>query len=210
MDSRLELTEKQQKLVKQFANLIESMQQEQIGIVASMNGMMFNSFMFYNKSEVIESEVMTSESGYLYYEEGYSEESYNGYEADEGQIWYTPNPSDFTDVNIGVGKYYDDDVWFSVLLEKNEETYIFNRKRDMALKLAPLMEKREKLKKEKNRLKESLAEGEENLHRLEEKGLPQEIIDEERAYVEAAKIELENHNVKLKELDKEIRKVKAI
>ena len=60
------------------------------------------------------------------------------------------------------------------------------------------------------RFVDGLAEGEENLQRLEEKGLPQGIIDEEKVKVESTRTELEKLNAELNELDKEIKKVKAI
>lgn len=211
MDKRLELTEKQKGLVEQLAKLIQNMKKEEIGIVADMEGHLFNGFMFYNSSEVIDTDSCGDilDSGYEG-DEGYSEESYHGEEAEDGQIWYTPNSDDLDYVSVDVDQFSDDDCWFSVLLEKDEEMDIFNKKREKAQKLAPLMEKRGKLEKKMKRFVDGLAEGEENLQRLEEKGLPQGIIDEEKVKVESTRTELEKLNAELNELDKEIKKVKAI
>lgn len=211
MDSRLELTDKQKSLVEQFSKLINEMHNEGIGFVADMNGMNINGFMFYNTKEVIISESnVKCFGGYVEHEEGYEEESFNGEEAEDGQIWYTPSPEDFEYVSIDVDQYNDDDVWFSVLLEKNEEMDILNRRREKTQKLAPLMEERKKLEKKIKRHVDGLTDAEDNLHRLEEKGLPQGIIDEEKAKVEATRKDLEKLNGELKELDAKIRKVKAI
>jgi hypothetical protein len=211
MDSRLELTDKQKSLVEQFSELINEMHNEGIGFVGNMNGMMINGLMFYNTKEVITSESnVDCFSGYVEHEEGYAEESFNGEEAEDGQIWYTPSPEDLEYVSIDVDQYNDDDMWFSVLLEKNEEMGIFKKKHEKAQKLAPLMEERNKLEKRIKRHVDGLTDAEDDLHRLEGKGLPQEIIDEEKAKVETTRKELEKLNGELKELDAKIRKVKAI
>jgi hypothetical protein len=71
------------------------------------------------------------------------------------------------------------------------------------------MEERKKLEKKIKRHVDGLTDAEDNLHRLEEKGLPKEIIDEEKAKVESTRNDLEKLNTDLKELDAEIRKIKA-
>ena len=218
MDKRLELTEKQQSLVEQFEKLIQNMRNEGIGIVANMNGLLFNGLMFYNSSEVISTDTVGDTfDPNLEIEEGYSEESYSGDEADEGQIWYTPNPSDLEWVDIDIDHYYDSTFWFSVLLDKDDkEIGAFNKKHDKQMRLeeierqlAPLIERRRKLENEYKRYVDGLTDGEENLHRLEEKGLPQDIIDEERAKIESSKKELEKVNSELNELNAEIKKIEA-
>ena len=208
MDKRLELTEKQKSVIKKLADVFKELQEEKVGIVSCQDHFTFDGFKFYNASDVISSDILDTS-----YVEGDIEDYFevfenSGEEAEEGQIWYTP-PFGLEFMEVQVDQMESSDYWFSLLMERTEDTDIFFRKREKANELAPLMEKRKKLEKEMKRYVDALADGEENLHRLEEKGLPQEIIDEEREKINTTKKDLEELNSKIKELDGEIRKVKA-
>ena len=211
MDSRLELTDKQKSLIKKLADVFEELQKEKVGIVSQQDRFTFDGFRFYNASEVISTDIYEYDCYSNKSIEGYSSESTNsGEDAEEGQIWYTPNPNELDFLEVNVDQCYSSDFAFSVLLEKNEEMETFNKKRDKAQKLVPLMEKKEKLEKKIKRHVEGLNDAEDNLHMLEEKGLPQEIIDEEKAKIESTRKDLDKLNGELKELNAEIKKVKAI
>ena len=56
MDKRLKLNDKQKALIKQLAKVLKDLKKAKVGIVADTNELWFDSFLFYNNSEVLEIE----------------------------------------------------------------------------------------------------------------------------------------------------------
>lgn len=206
MDKRLKLTDKQQSLVKQLEKLFNDLEKEKVGIVLRQDDGL--SLGFYNESEVLST--IWDDRCYFYDEdqfENYKEEC-SDEEAEEGQIWYTPGLSDFTSLPINVVNACTDN-WFAVLLEKNEDTDKYIIEKEKARMLAPLLEKIDKLKKKMNKIENAVADGEDSIRQLEEKGVPQEIINEEKANLESNKKKIEKMQEDIKALNSEIRKIES-
>ena len=212
MDKRLKLNRKQQALVKKLAKVFGELRKENVGILTDWNNEWgacdFEGLYFYNNAEVLETDIFEPE-GSTGYNEGYSEES-SWSIAGEGEIWYTPKPEDLDYLHLDLSMDLTYDNWFSVLLEKTEETDIFYRKQEKAKKLAPLTKELEKLKEEMRKYETAANECEDSIHRLEEKGVSQEIIDEEKANLESNKKQVEALQKQIDKVNSEIRKVKAI
>ncbi len=206
MDKRLKLTDKQQSLVKQLEKLFNDLKKEKVGIVLRQDDCL--SLGFYNESEVLTT--IWDDNCYFYDEdqfENYKDEC-SDEEAEEGQIWYTPGISDFTPLPINVVNACTDN-WFAVLLEKNEDTDKYIIEKEKARMLAPLLEKIDKLKKKMNKIENAVADGEASIRQLEEKGVPQEIINEEKANLESNKKIIEKMQEDIKALNSEIRKIES-
>ena len=60
-----------------------------------------------------------------------------------------------------------------------------------------------------NKIENAVADGEDSIRQLEEKGVPQEIINEEKANLESNKKIIEKMQEDIKALYSEIRKIKA-
>jgi hypothetical protein len=206
MDKRLKLTDKQQSLVKQLEKLFNDLKKEKVGIVLRQDDCL--SLGFYNESEVLTT--IWDDNCYFYDEdqfENYKDEC-SDEEAEEGQIWYTPGIRDFTPLPINVVNACTDN-WFAVLLEKNEDTDKYIIEKEKARMLAPLLEKIDKLKKKMNKIENAVADGEASIRQLEEKGVPQEIINEEKANLESNKKIIEKMQEDIKALNSEIRKIES-
>ena len=206
MDKRLKLTDKQQSLVKQLEKLFNDLKKEKVGIVLRQDDCL--SLGFYNESEVLTT--IWDDNCYFYDEdqfENYKDEC-SDEEAEEGQIWYTPGIRDFTPLPINVVNACTDS-WFAVLLEKNEDTDKYIIEKEKARMLAPLLEKIDKLKKKMNKIENAVADGEASIRQLEEKGVPQEIINEEKANLESNKKIIEKMQEDIKALNSEIRKIES-
>ena len=206
MDKRLKLTDKQQSLVKQLEKLFNDLKKEKVGIVLRQDDCL--SLGFYNESEVLTT--IWDDNCYFYDEdqfENYKDEC-SDEEAEEGQIWYTPGISDFTPLPINVVNACTDN-WFAVLLEKNEDTDKYIIEKEKARMLAPLLKKIDKLKKKMNKIENAVADGEASIRQLEEKGVPQEIINEEKANLESNKKIIEKMQEDIKALNSEIRKIES-
>ena len=206
MDKRLKLTDKQQSLVKQLEKLFNDLKKEKVGIVLRQDDCL--SLEFYNESEVLTT--IWDDNCYFYDEdqfENYKDEC-SDEEAEEGQIWYTPGIRDFTPLPINVVNACTDN-WFAVLLEKNEDTDKYIIEKEKARMLAPLLEKIDKLKKKMNKIENAVADGEASIRQLEEKGVPQEIINEEKANLESNKKIIEKMQEDIKALNSEIRKIES-
>ena len=119
MDKRLILNDKQLSLVKQLEKLFNDLEKEKVGIVLRQDDGF--SLQFYNESEVLST--IWDDDCYYYDEDHFEEykEECSGEEAEDGQIWYTPGPSDFTPLPVNVVNACTDN-WLAVLLEKNEDT----------------------------------------------------------------------------------------
>lgn len=213
MDKRLKLNRKQKALVNKLAKLFAELKKENVGIVTNWDteygACDFNGLFFFNNTEVLGTDVFEVDGITNSNIEGYSEES-SWDEAGDNEIWYTPNSKelDYLPLNITLNNYNYD--WFSVLLERTEETDIFYRKQEKAKKLAPLIEKLDKANKKMQKYENAVSECENSIHRLEEKGVSQEIIDEEKASLESNKKQVDKIQDEIKAINSEIRKVKAL
>ena len=206
MDKRLLLNDKQLSLVKQLEKLFNDLEKEKVGIVLRQDDGL--SLGFYNESEVLST--IWDDDCYYYDEdqfENYKEEC-SDEEAEEGQIWYTPGLGDFTSLPVNAVNACTDN-WFAVLLEKNEDTDKYIIEKEKARMLAPLLEKIDKLKKKMNKIENAVADGEDSIRQLEEKGVPQEIINEEKANLESNKKIIEKMQEDIKALNSEIRKIES-
>ena len=207
MDKRLILNDKQLSLVKQLEKLFNDLEKEKVGIVLRQDDGL--SLGFYNESEVLST--IWDDDCYYYDEdqfENYKEEC-SDEEAEEGQIWYTPGLGDFTSLPVNAVNACTDN-WFAVLLERNEDTNKSIFEKEKAKMLVPLLEKLDKLKKKMKKFENAVSEYEDSIHRLEEKGVSQEIIDEEKANMESNKKQVEDLQRQINSVNSEIRKVKAM
>lgn len=207
MDKRLKLNRKQKVLVNKLGKLFDELKKENVGIVLRQDDGF--SLGFYNESEVLST--IWDDDCYCYDEdhfENYKEECSNE-EAEEGQIWYTPGHGDFTSLPVNAVNACTDN-WFAVLLEENEDTDKFIFEKEKAKLLAPLLEKLDKLKKKMKKYEKAVNECEDSIHRLEEKGVSQEIIDEEKVNLESNKKQVEDLQRQMDSVNSEIRKVKAM
>ena len=206
MDKRLILNDKQLSLVKQLEKLFNDLEKEKVGIVLRQDDGF--SLQFYNESEVLST--IWDDDCYYYDEDHFEEykEECSGEEAEDGQIWYTPGLSDFTPLPVNVVNACTDN-WLAVLLEKNEDTDKYIIEKEKARMLAPLLEKIDKLKKKMNKIENAVADGEDSIRQLEEKGVPQEIINEEKANLESNKKIIEKMQEDIKALNSEIRKIES-
>ena len=206
MDKRLLLNDKQLSLVKQLEKLFNDLEKEKVGIVLRQDDGL--SLGFYNESEVLST--IWNDDCYYYDEdqfENYKEEC-SDEEVEEGQIWYTPGLGDFTSLPVNAVNACTDN-WFAVLLERNEDTNKSIFEKEKAKMLVPLLEKLDKLKKKMKKFENAVSEYEDSIHRLEEKGVPQEIINEEKANLESNKKIIEKMQEDIKALNSEIRKIES-
>lgn len=205
MDKRLKLNAKQKRLVNQLAKLFSDLKKENVDIIAEYYYSTFRGLYFYNATEVLDAD--NSREVLEDYREEKDSEIYG-----DGKVWYTPSKDDITSLEINADFDVDimNDNWFSVLLERNEDVDNFYKKREKANKLAPLTKKLDKLKAKLQKFEDAVTEGIDNLHKLEEKGLSQEILDEERINVKNNKTQVKKLQDEIKALNSEIRKVKSI
>ncbi len=205
MDSRLVLSDKQKKLIKQLEKLFKDLRNEKIGIIADV----FDSyggevdFKFFNASNVLDWNCGDS------WASPDRIENYDDEDADEGEIWYTPDPDDLESANIDIDMEFFGDDWFSVLLKKNEESDLFIRKRKKEELLAPLKKKLASLKEELQKHEDAYNGGIETVDILKERGVQKDIIDEEKANIDSNKKAIDELQIKIKDINREIRKVNA-
>jgi len=213
MDKRLKLNRKQKALVNKLGKLFGELEKENVSIVTSWYSLYgandLDGFFFFNNTEVFDTEDFEPDDSNTNDIEGYREVS-GWKEAEGNDIWYTPNSEEleFLPLDISINAVYN--RWFSVLMERTEETDIFYRKQEKARKLAPLIQELDKLKQKMRKYEIAVSECEDSIHRLEEKGVSQEIIDEEKTNVETNKKQVEELQNEINAINSEIRKVKAI
>ena len=199
MDKRLKLNDKQKALIKQLAKVFKDLKKAKVGIVADTNELWFDSLLFYNNSEVLEIE------GYDTWEKR------DEYEVDEeNTVWHTPNYQDLVKLKVNIDFESDNNNWFSVLLEKNEDVDISIKNKEKANQLKLLVENKNKLKAEMQQYQDAVTNAENNIKILEEKGVPKEIIDEERANIENNIAQIEILKRKIKGLNCDIKIIKSI
>ena len=210
MDSRLVLTDKQKSLVNQLSLLIDELTKENVGIVANLGeNYSFDGFLFYNKSEVLSTDTFEYDSYSTEDIEDYSEEI-NYDIVDEAKTWYTPNPEEMESLGIKTTLATYQNEWFSVLLQRNEETDIFFRKKEKELKLAKLRDKRKDLETDIAFIKDQLSQIEDNFHILKERHETQSSFDRERKKWESINSDIEQLYEEMDALNCEIKKVESI
>ena len=112
MDSRLVLSDKQKKLIKQLEKLFKDLRKEGIGIIADIIDSPIGEveFKFFNKSDIVDWDFGdTTDAERI--------ENYNDEYADEGEIYYTPDPDDLESANLDIDVEFVGYDWFSVLLK---------------------------------------------------------------------------------------------
>lgn len=211
MDKRLKLTRKQKGLVDRLRKLFDELKKENVGVLAEYDDFSFDGLIFYNASEVYDRDVFDCYNDDAEITENYRDYSVN-YDADEDTVWYTPDPGDVE--RLILHHYIDSPVcgdnWFSVLLYKDEKADEFIQRKAKQEKLAPLLEKKDKLEKKIEEYENAIISGEDGLKRLEEKNVAPEIIEEEKTQITINKTRISELQKEISELNKDIRKVKAI
>lgn len=226
MDNRLKLNRKQKGLVERLRKLFNELKKEKIGVIAEFSDYEFDGLIFYNASEVYDRDDFDCDDYDGEVTENYIEESVNE-TADDDTIWYVPDPGAVE--RLVLDSFVDNSMsfktnWFSVLLDRDERVDEFYRRRAKQEKLKPkqekqalLVDKMNKLAKEIEVYEQAIISIEDNIKRLEDKKVGQEIIDEEYAQIASNKTsikelqkEISELSKEITELSKEIRKVKAI
>jgi vacuolar-type H+-ATPase subunit I/STV1 len=208
MDKRLKLNSKQKELVKQLGKLIKQMHKAHIGIVADIDNMWLEGLLFYNSTEVLDVNTYDVNSTCRKEYEETIEDSVFGDEDDDDEIWYTPNPLDIETLKINIDAQSSDDYWFSVLLERNEFVDDYLKQQEMAIRLKPLLDEKGKLKSKLQQLNDAILEIEDNIKKLEEKGVPQEIINEERTNADSNITQIQELKKEIRKLNNEIKTIK--
>jgi hypothetical protein len=205
MDKRLELNARQEELVNQLGQLLSELEEENVGIIADYYYSQFRGFYFFNATDVVDFHSSKE------YSENYIDESDSEYHVD-GMVWYIPEEKDITYLPFNTEYEVDimRDDWFTVLLEKNADVDIFYKEREKTNKIASFTKKLNILKDKLQKFEDAVTEGANNLHLMEEKGLPIEILDEERANMDANKVKMNELQQEIIILNSEIRKTKAI
>ncbi len=93
MDKRLKLNDKQKALIKQLAKVLKDLKKAKVGIVVDTNELWFDSFLFYNNSEVLEIE------GYDKWEK---RDEYEVDDDEENTVWHTPNYQDLEKLKVNI------------------------------------------------------------------------------------------------------------
>lgn len=226
MDNRLKLNRKQKGLVERLRKLFKELEKEKIGVIAEYSDFDLDGLIFYNASEVYDTDFFNYDDYGGEVTENYNEESINE-TADEDTIWYTPDYGDIERLDlhpfIGNNCCYGNN-WFSVLLDRDERVDEFYRRRAKQEKLKPkqekqalLVDKMNKSAKEIEVYEQAIISCEDTIKMLEDKKVGQEIIDEEYAQIASNKTrinelqkEISELSKEITELSKEIRKIKAI
>ena len=198
MDSRLELTEKQKELVKQLNNLFKEMEKAKLGIIADAEDMFFNGFLFYNKSEVLQVDN---------YESFYTHDEYEL--SDSGDtVFYAPEYDEFEKLEIIADAQADTNYWLSFLLPNNEESDAAINKIEKVNQLKPLLEQKDQLESRLQQYNDAVLEIVNNIKTLENRGVSQEIINEEKERNEVNITQIEELKKEIEKLNSEIEAIK--
>ena len=195
MDSRLKLTKKQKSLVKRLFDTFTKLREENVGLILSYDEYDFEPYYcFINMADVEE-----------WGENPKSEEGYDTH--DEELVEYTP-PADLNTFTLPYDRFPQTYEWVSVILPETEEAITFTKKKEKEKKLAPLNTKMEKLKKKLKKFKDAKDEAENNISRLIERHVAQEIIDEEMESVKTNKKQIADLKKEIKALRDEMNSIK--
>ena len=195
MDSRLKLTPKQKDLVKNLEKAFAALEKEHVGILFDMD---YGVIRLYN-----ESESLSFDTSYEYSqdEDEYFEEAYGNYleETEEGCVWYSPKAENLhTLSNSLILTNFEN--WFAVKLKENEDSDAFFR----AKKIAELEKELKVNQKKLKRHLDSIAQAESNIAIFKEKGLAQDLIDEENTSILSNQEAAQQFQKKIEELESEI------
>ena len=198
MDSRLVLTEKQKELVKQLKNLFKEMEKAKLGIIADAEDMFFNGFLFYNKSEVLQVDN---------YDSFYTHDEYEL--SDSGDtVFYAPEYDEFEKLKVITDAQADANYWLSFLLPNNEESDAAINKIEKANQLKPLLKQKDQLESRLQQYNDAVLEIVNNIKTLENKGVSQEIINEEKERNEVNITQIEELKKEIEKLNSEIEAIK--
>ena len=183
MDSRLKLTKKQRILVKRLIDTFNQLEKEKVGIIASYDELVIEHYYFYNASDVIDIEA------------NYGEPDTYSDCASDGLISYIP-PYEFPSLKPSCDIFIDYRDWVSVILPENKES-----------KLWPLNNKMVKLKTELKKYQDAKDEADNNISRLIERHVAQEIIDEEMELIKTNKKQIADLKKEIKALRDEMNSI---
>lgn len=199
MDRRLKLTAKQKELVKDLEKAFAALEKEHVGILFDMD---YGVIRLYN-----ESESLSFDTSYEYSqdEDEYFEEAYGDYleETEEGCVWYSPKAEELhTLPNSFILSNFEN--WFAVELKKNKDSDAFF----CGKKIAELEKELKSNQKKLKRHQDSIAQAESNIAIFKEKGLAQDLIDEENASILSNQEAAQQYQKAIEELESEIEKLK--
>lgn len=199
MDRRLKLTDKQKELVKKLKEDFAALEEAHVSIFYDFH---YGDFCLFNNSESLSFD-MSDEYGM--YEEEYFEEPKSDYfeDTEEGCIWYSPKDDDLEKLESIVipTDYFH---WFAVELKENEDSEAYFRSKRVAELEKEVKKNRKKLKRHLDNIEES----ESNISIFKEKGLPQDLIDEEQASILSNREAANKYQKVIEDLESEIKKLK--
>ena len=204
MDRRLILTAKQKELVKDLEKAFAALAKEHVGIVFDEESFLLRLFNdtethFYDMSD-----------HYSEYEEEYFDEPCGDdyEETTEGCLWYSPKKEDLECLDLlSMGVIVNDFCsWFAVELKKNKDSDAFFRGK----KIAELEKELKSNQKNLKRHLDAIAQAESNIAIFKEKGLAQDLIDEENASILSNQESVQKYQEVIENLDSEIEKLKGI
>ena len=198
MDSRLVLTEKQKELVKQLKNLFKEMEKAKLGIIADAEDMFFNGFLFYNKSEVLQVDN---------YDSFYTHDEYELSNSGD-TVFYAPEYDEFEKLKVITDAQADANYWLSFLLPNNEESDAAINKIEKANQWKPLLKQKDQLESRLQQYNDAVLEIVNNIKTLENKGVSQEIINEEKERNEVNITQIEELKKEIEKLNSEIEAIK--
>lgn len=204
MDRRLKLTAKQKELVKDLEKAFAALAKEHVGII--FDDELFHLRLF-NDAETHFYDISDQ---YSMYEEEYFDEPLgeDAEETKEGCLWYSPKKKDLECLDLlSMGVVVNDYCsWFAVELKKNKDSDAFF----CGKKIAELEKELKSNKKKLKRHQDSVAQAESNIAIFKEKGLSQDLIDEENASILSNQEAAQQYQKAIEELESVIEKLKKV
>ena len=204
MDKRLKLSAKQKELVKDLEKAFAALAKEHVGIIFDMDSLDFRLF---NDAESL---YFDMSDHYSKYEEEYFDEPYGDYleETKEGCLWYSPKSKDLECLktlskSVVLADY---DSWFAVELKKNKDTDAFFRGK----KIAELEKELKSNQKNLKRHQDAIAQAESNIAIFKQKGVAQDLIDEENASILSNQESVQKYQKVIEDLEDQIKKLKKV
>jgi hypothetical protein len=201
MDRRLKLTAKQKELVKEVEKAFAALEKEHVGIIFDVDS---REFRLYNSAEILDYD---NSEEYSQLEDEYYEEPYGDYltETEDGCLWYSPKLFDLESLSANI-MMTDYESWFAVELKENEDSDVFFRSKK-------IVELEKELKTNQKKLKrhlDGIAQAKSNIGIFREKGLAQDLIDEENASILSNQEAADNIQQVIGELESEIDQLRKV
>ena len=201
MDRRLKLTAKQKELAKEVEKAFAALEKEHVGIIFDVDS---SEFRLYNSAEILDYD---KSDEYSQLKDEYYEEPYGDYltETEDGCLWYSPKLFDLELMSANI-VMTDHESWFAVELKENEDSDTFFRSKKIIELEKELKTNQKKLK----RHQDSIAQAESNIAIFKEKGLSQDLIDEENTSIQSNQEAAQKYQKVIEELESEIGNLKNI